>query len=64
MADEPTTWEYNVLQLPYNTRARTEALDKVGREGWMLVSVTHEGQVAFASLRRPARQQPQPEAPA
>jgi len=60
MAEEDTVWEHNVVQLPYNVKARIEALDKLARERWELVIVTHEGTVSFAFLRRRA-QQPQPE---
>ena len=60
MADQDTVWEYNVIQLPYNVKARTEALNKLARDRWELVTVTHEGTVSLAFLRR-RPQQPQPE---
>jgi hypothetical protein len=60
MADQDTVWEYNVIQLPYNVKARTEALNKLARDRWELVTVTHEGTVSFGYLRRRV-QQPQPE---
>ena len=63
MPNDQLHWEYNVVQLPYNVRARAEALNKLAQERWQLVTVTYEGTVAFAYLRRPAAEQPQSGSP-
>lgn len=55
MADEKPEWEYLVIELPYNVRARAELLNKQAREGWELVAVAYEAAVAMAYMRRPAQ---------
>jgi hypothetical protein len=45
-------WEYNVVQLPYSQRNRAETLNKLSSEGWELVAVTYEANMAVAFLRR------------
>jgi len=55
MAEEKTVWEYQVMDLPYNARARMELLNKNAQEGWELFTVVFEGEVRVAYMRRPAQ---------
>jgi len=64
MANDQHGWEYNVVQLPYNVRARAEALNKLAQERWELVTVVYEGTLAFAYLRRHATGQAPSQPPA
>jgi hypothetical protein len=47
-------WEYKVVQLPYSQKSRAEILNKLSSEGWELVTVTYEANMAVAFLRRPS----------